>query len=79
MATAVMTSKGQVTIPLQVRQKLGLDKGDRIEFVDLGDNQFGIVAATEDVKTLKGLVHKPNDLVTVEDMNRAIAQRGAEA
>lgn len=77
MATAVVTSKGQVTIPLEVRQKLGLDKGDRVEFIDLGDNRFGIVAATEDVRSLKGVVRKPVTAVTVEGMNRAIAKRGA--
>ena len=30
---ATMTSKGQVTIPQEIRQRLGLNKGDRIEFV----------------------------------------------
>jgi len=28
-----MTSKGQVTIPQEVRQKYGLTEGDRLEFV----------------------------------------------
>ena len=27
-----MTSKGQVTIPIEVRRRLGLGKGDRVEF-----------------------------------------------
>ena len=30
---ATITSKGQVTIPKDVRQRLGLRKGDQIEFV----------------------------------------------
>lgn len=30
---AKITSKGQVTIPQEVRRRLGLRKGDRIEFV----------------------------------------------
>lgn len=77
MTTAVLTSKGQVTIPLPVRSKLGVEAGDRIEFVELGNGQFGIVAATEDVSSLKGIVGKPRTPVTVEDMNRAIAKRGA--
>ena len=37
MTTSTMTTKGQVTIPLDVRQRLGLDAGDRIEFVEIED------------------------------------------
>lgn len=78
MSTAVMTSKGQVTIPLEVRKKLGLDQGDRVDFVDLGNNQFGIMAAVEDVTSLKGLVRKPAKPVSLAAMNEAIAKRGAK-
>ena len=31
--TATITSKGQVTIPIEVRKRLGLSEGDRIEFL----------------------------------------------
>lgn len=31
-----MTSKGQVTVPLQIRRKLGLKRGDRVEFHERG-------------------------------------------
>lgn len=77
MTIAILSSKGQVTIPLAIRQKLGLNKGDRIEFIELDNGQFGIVAATEDVRTLKGIVAKPTEPVSIEDMNRMIAKRGA--
>jgi antitoxin PrlF len=30
---ATVTSKGQVTVPLDVRRRLGLSEGDRLEFV----------------------------------------------
>ncbi|MGA3195891.1 MAG: AbrB/MazE/SpoVT family DNA-binding domain-containing protein [Terriglobales bacterium] len=36
MATATLTSKGQITIPSRVREALGLEKGDRVEFVEQG-------------------------------------------
>ena len=77
MTTAVLTSKGQITIPLPVRSKLGVEAGDRIEFVELGNGQFGIIAATEDVSSLKGMVAKPKTPVSIGQMNRAIAKRGA--
>jgi len=34
MATAVITSKGQITIPKSVRERLRVDAGDRVEFVE---------------------------------------------
>lgn len=75
MPTAVLTSKGQVTIPLAVREKLGLDTGDRVEFIDLGNGQFALMPATEEVGALKGVLHRPARPVTVDDMNRAIRRR----
>jgi antitoxin PrlF len=77
MPTAIMTSKGQITIPLAVRQKLGLDTGDRVEFIDLGNGQFGLIPATEDISALKGAVRRPARTVTVETMNQAIRKRAA--
>ena len=32
MATSRMTTKGQVTIPKEVRERLGLQPGDELEF-----------------------------------------------
>ncbi len=76
MATAVVTSKGQITIPKAVRERLGVDAGDRVEFVETEQGVFTIVAATRDVKELKGIVPKPAKPVTVEDMNRVITRMG---
>ncbi len=36
MASSRLSSKGQVTIPLEVRTRLGLQPGDRVEFVNEG-------------------------------------------
>jgi antitoxin PrlF len=33
-ATATVSSKGQITIPLKIRTRLGLKRGDRVEFDD---------------------------------------------
>ena len=75
MASATVTSKGQITIPAKVRQTLGLGTGDRVEFVEIAKNQSAIVPAKGSVQELRGLyrgrVTKP---VSIEDMHRAIAK-----
>ena len=76
MTTATITSKGQVTIPKDVRSRLGIGTGDRVEFVEIQDGVFQIVAATQDVQVLKGIVPKPKKPVTIDEMNQAIAERG---
>ncbi len=77
MTTATLTSKGQVTIPAVVRQRMGLGTGDRIEFVELDSGGFAIKPAIDDVRSLKGLLRKPLKPVSVADMNAAIRQRAA--
>ncbi len=79
MSTATLTSKGQITIPAKVRAALGLTAGDRIEFVEAEEGRFSIIPATKSVKALKGIIRKPAKPVTIEEMNRAIAKRGAKA
>ena len=76
MTTATITSKGQVTIPKDVRSRLGIGAGDRVEFVEIQDGVFQIVAATQDIQALKGIVPKPKKPVTIEEMNQAIAEMG---
>jgi AbrB family looped-hinge helix DNA binding protein len=77
MATATLTSKGQITIPVAVREKLGLAKGDRVEFIEVGPGEFALKAATEDVRVLKSIIARPSTPVSVAVMNAAIRRRGS--
>ena len=77
MATATLTSKGQITIPLDVRQRLKLDTGARVEFVEAADGEFLIRPAVADVRSLKGLLRKPAKRVSIDDMTKVIRLRGA--
>ncbi|HWG71893.1 MAG TPA: AbrB/MazE/SpoVT family DNA-binding domain-containing protein [Steroidobacteraceae bacterium] len=79
MSAATLTSKGQITIPVEVRQALRIDSGDRVEFVEVEPGRFEMVPATRSVKDLKGMFGKPSKVVSIEEMNRAIARRGAAA
>ena len=77
MTTAIMTSKGRVTIPAAVRQRMGLGSGNRIEFVELEGGEVAIKPAIDDVSSLKGLLRKPDKPVRVDDMNVALRKRAA--
>jgi antitoxin PrlF len=78
LTAARITSKGQVTIPVRVRAALGVDAGDRIEFVEVEKGQFAIVAAVRSVQELKGLFRgKRAKPVSIEEMNAAIARRAS--
>ena len=79
MSTATLTSKGQITIPADVRRVLNVGTGDRVEFVQIEPGRFELVAATQSVRELKGLFGKATRRVSIEDMNRAIAERAAQA
>jgi antitoxin PrlF len=77
MTTATLTSKGQITIPAEVREALGVDTGDRVEFVEIAPGRYEFIAATKSVTDLKGLFGKPRNTVSIEEMNEAIARRGS--
>lgn len=80
MTTATITSKGQITIPAEVRQALQVKAGDRVEFVEVAAGRYEFMAATRSVTQLKGMFGKRvAKAVSIEEMNRVIAQRGASA
>src|ERR1700736_4087668 len=78
MASATLSSKGQVTLPKSVRDRLGVEAGDRLEFIE-SEQGFLVVAATRDIRSLKGIVGRPKKPVTLEDMNKAIEKMGRMA
>ena len=78
MASTRITSKGRVTIPVAVRQRLGLNVGDQIVFVELENGVFTIKPTIGDVRSLKGLLRKPANPIAAEDMNTAIRMRDAD-
>ncbi|XAH22884.1 AbrB/MazE/SpoVT family DNA-binding domain-containing protein [Xylophilus sp. GW821-FHT01B05] len=79
MATATLSSKGQITIPVDVRNDLKVDTGDRVEFVQIGPGRYEFVAATREVAELKGMFGPAKKTVSIEAMNAAVARRGAAA
>lgn len=79
MAVATLTSKGQVTIPVEVRKALGVDTGDRVEFAEVAPGRFEVIAVTRPVTALKGMFGKAVRTLSIDEMNAAIARAGAAA
>jgi antitoxin PrlF len=77
MSISTLTSKGQTTIPKQVREHLKISPGDKLDFVIESEGRVVIRPAKLDVRELKGLLKRHDGKVlSVEEMNAAIA-RGA--
>ncbi len=77
MPTSTVTSKGQTTIPKEIREHLHLKPGDRVEFVTDEDGRVMVLAATVDVAELAGILKPPPKPVTLEEMAQAVRKRGS--
>ena len=77
MPVSTITSKGQTTIPGEIRRHLKLKCGDRIEFVVEPDGWVVLVPATVDVNELKGLLAPAPRRVTLARMDAAIRKHAA--
>src|SRR5579885_115799 len=76
MPTSTLTSKGQTTIPREIRGHLHLRPGARLEFVLEEDGRVVLLPATVDAGELAGMLKAPSRPVSVEEMNRAVRRRG---
>jgi len=55
MPSSVVTSKGQITIPVEVRQRLGLATGHRVDYVDCLIQRLGAAAGCRQTVTFDRL------------------------
>jgi AbrB family looped-hinge helix DNA binding protein len=75
MALATLTSKGQMTIPKDVRDKLKLKPGDRVDIQVEPDGTARLLPKTVRLRSLFGSLRRPGGrTVTIEEMNEAIAK-----
>jgi len=76
MSEARMTSKGQITVPKDVRLKLNLKPGDRVLFIVEDDGAVRMRVANRDISSLAGILPPPKRKATLEEIEESI-QRGA--
>ena len=75
MTTAVLTAKGQITIPKQIRDFLGLHKGDKVDFHTSPDGEVKVTPINLAVDDVFGILSDSTDKVlSVEDMDAGIAR-----
>ena len=78
MPSATMTSKGQLTVPVEVRQRLGLHAGSRVSFVETAPGAYELRVERGSVKDLVGLFPWTGVPKTLEEMDAGIADGAAE-
>jgi antitoxin PrlF len=71
MSEATITSKGQVTIPADIRKALGLAAGERVVFTQLDDGTTLMRAKRRSILDLEGLLEaaRGDHTVAIEDLN----------
>ncbi|HEV7765151.1 MAG TPA: AbrB/MazE/SpoVT family DNA-binding domain-containing protein [Thermoanaerobaculia bacterium] len=75
MPTATITSKGQITVPKEIRDHLGVAPGDRLSFQIGAAGVVVVEPETVDVRTLRGMLMYRGKPVSLEAMDRAAARR----
>jgi antitoxin PrlF len=71
---ATVTSKGQLTLPIEARRRLGIVPGTRLDLIITDDNRLEVIPMTGSVQKLKGILPKPKRPLTLEEMDDAIAK-----
>ena len=69
---STLTTKGQLTLPAELRRKLHLQAGDQVDFVLRADGRIEMIPLQQSIDDLKGILPPPAKPVSLEEMQRAI-------
>ncbi|WP_457331766.1 AbrB/MazE/SpoVT family DNA-binding domain-containing protein [Rhizobacter sp. P5_C2] len=72
---AKLTSKGRITVPKEIRDRLGLDAGSTLDFQLLPDNTITARAVKPDARNVRGILKSPHAAPpTVGQMDEGISK-----
>ncbi|HEY9106600.1 MAG TPA: AbrB/MazE/SpoVT family DNA-binding domain-containing protein [Roseateles sp.] len=73
---ATMTSKGQVTLPKEIRDLLGLDTGSTLDFEIQPDNSITVRVVKANALNVRGLLKSPHaKALSVEEMDAGLTKQ----
>lgn len=75
VATSKITSKGQVTVPEDIRRALRIARGDRLEWIATREGRVEVRKVNGRLSALVGLLGKPRRSATVQEMDEAVKAR----
>ncbi len=76
MPTATVTSKGQVTVPKPIRDRLKLHAGDRLDFVLEEEGKVILRKASIPIQELEGILCRANRKpVSLKEMKETVLRR----
>ncbi|MDR1295108.1 MAG: AbrB/MazE/SpoVT family DNA-binding domain-containing protein [Bifidobacteriaceae bacterium] len=77
MSSSTVTSKGQLTVPAEIRRSCGIRPGTRVDFYPLPGGTITMVPRTRSAAELAGMLGPTDVRLTVDEMNDAIADAAA--
>jgi AbrB family looped-hinge helix DNA binding protein len=75
---ATVTAKGQITIPAEIRERLGVGVGDTLRFETDAEGRVTLAPAKLSIRRMFGMLGKPRRSLTLEEIDDVIADAAVE-
>ncbi len=79
MSSTTVTTKGQVTIPKEIRDYLNLDTGSKVDFVIDEQGIVKLIPINVPIQSLSGILYRPSmTAATIQEMEAAIKEGSSD-
>ena len=75
MPQSKVTSKGRITIPVEMRSDLKIDTGDILHFVKFADGRYEVMVANSKISEIKSLFRNMKKDVSLNEMQNGIFKK----
>ena len=78
MIASTISERGQTTIPVEIQKHLNVKKGDKLQYFLEANGRVSLIPKSLSVKDLANVLPHPKKVVSVEEMNRTIANHAKD-